>query len=106
MSGPTCRTCGGGFAPGEEVYASDWTVIDVSGEQAAFTGETRYQHLACAKPAEPSGMGAQVEDDDGRRWTRGWTADGRTPWYATDDGPGRDYADITAVRVLSEGGPL
>jgi hypothetical protein len=59
------------------------------------------------KPEEPTGLGAVVEDDEGNRyvnalfghdrhWVRsGPIVDGRTRL--------RDYADIAAVRVLSEG---
>ena len=58
------------------------------------------------KPAEPTGLGAVVEDARGRKWVR---ADiDREPWFS-DERTGEDcwraYADIDAVRVLSEGVP-
>ena len=55
------------------------------------------------KPEEPQGLGAVVEDMDGKRWVRGWTADGLRPWYMHARGDGRDYTDIAAVKVLSGG---
>lgn len=57
------------------------------------------------RPPEPLGLGAVVEDEEGDFWvyagtralkdgeTREWVHGGRARWYA----------DITAVRVLSEG---
>jgi hypothetical protein len=54
------------------------------------------------KPPEPQGLGAVVEDAEGRRWVRGehaWTNLGAKGiflnWTA--------YADLAAVKVLSEG---
>jgi len=54
------------------------------------------------KPAEPTGLGAVVEASDGQTWVR------RHPGgYAWVNGYQRwaKYADINAVRVLSEGVP-
>lgn len=55
------------------------------------------------KPDEPQGLGAVVEDADGERWTHA-DCDGPT-WlqYGTAGDTWRYYADIDAVRVLSEG---
>ena len=61
------------------------------------------------KPAEPTGLGAVVEDAEGKRWTRvepAANATSRNPWYPADcDEQPEEYADIDAVRVLSEGVP-
>ena len=62
------------------------------------------------KPDEPTGLGAVVEDADGRRWVR-WHCDGdpmhvskNRPWSGANGvGSDRAYDDINAVRVLSEG---
>lgn len=58
------------------------------------------------KPDEPTGLGAVVEDTEGDRWVR-WTCDPDPeiqPWTAADEG-GADHvwADLAAVKVLSEG---
>jgi len=53
------------------------------------------------KPAEPTGLGAVVEDARGYRWSRlGGTTE--FPWHHGLIGRER-YADIDVVRVLSEG---
>ena len=57
------------------------------------------------KPAEPTGLGAVVEDADGIRWVRR----GRTHFVAAEGSPPAEYntslvwAEIAAVRVLSPG---
>jgi hypothetical protein len=55
------------------------------------------------KPDEPTGLGAVVEDAEGRRWLRFDANTGGWPWI--HDGPldSRKYDAITAVRVLSDG---
>lgn len=57
------------------------------------------------KPEEPTGLGAVVEDETGRRWVRINTGD--HPWVLTPEGPlgsnCEEYEFIAAVRVLSEG---
>lgn len=59
------------------------------------------------KPEEPTGLGAVVEDADGALWTRveRGEAETRNPWYPATDPMMQpaEYADIDAVRVLSEG---
>jgi len=61
------------------------------------------------KPAEPTGLGAVVEDSQGREWLRRVRDKGRAPWAHYDESERgvytRDYDDINAVRVLSEGVP-
>lgn len=58
------------------------------------------------KPEEPLGLGAVVEDDEGREWIRR-VRKGRSPWAHYDEAErtsrGRDYDEIAAVRILSEG---
>lgn len=61
------------------------------------------------KPAEPTGLGAVIEDAEGKRWTRYDERDPQ-PWWRTGTGDPDEpiecrfaYADISAVRVLSEG---
>lgn len=53
------------------------------------------------KPDEPRGLGGVVEDSYGKLWVR--DAEFRDRWYNPKDGWRRDYADITAVRVLAPG---
>jgi hypothetical protein len=62
------------------------------------------------KPEEPTGLGAVVEDGRGVRWVRAESAKGMTnPWQATlhvaepDHVRQLAYAEVDAVRVLSEG---
>ena len=58
------------------------------------------------KPEEPTGLDAVVEDADGLKWVR-WTRSldpGIKPWRPVGVvGWRRDFADVAAVRVLSEG---
>ena len=56
------------------------------------------------KPPEPTGLGAVVEDADGKRYIRCDAGPGR--WHCPDDDTGASddfYANISAVRVLSVG---
>lgn len=59
------------------------------------------------KPDEPTGLGAVVEDAGGRRWVRASTLTTVRHWRGCDDHSQgrRRYAEIDAVRVLSEGVP-
>jgi len=63
--------------------------------------------VAPPKPDEPTGLGAVVEDSDGFTWVR--THATGYPWHANLDTSNanntaaRKYADVAAVRVLSEG---
>ena len=57
------------------------------------------------KPAEPTGLGAVVEDENGDKWVR-WCQQhrsGRVWKHSFATGEYHSYADIAAVRVLSEG---
>ena len=62
------------------------------------------REFANPKPDEPTGLGAVVEDAEGNRWVRD-EAGGSEPrvWYRRGEESSRNYADVTAVRVLSEG---
>ena len=53
------------------------------------------------RPDEPTGLGAVVEDVDGDRWVLYTNPRNDAPWC--DGSASVDYADISAVRVLSEG---
>lgn len=56
------------------------------------------------KPDEPTGLGAVVEDSEGRRWVLVRSDESPTCNWWHDGGLGsNDYADISVVRVLSEG---
>jgi hypothetical protein len=57
--------------------------------------------IAPPRPPEPKGLGAVVEDADGRRWSR---ANDAGEWYSADgEEVGPHYSHVAAVRVLSEG---
>ena len=61
--------------------------------------------IAPPKPPEPTGLGAVVEDAESMRWVRGSSMRGLKAWcndYGMDS-EWLSYADITAVRILSEG---
>jgi hypothetical protein len=58
-----------------------------------------FADLKPPKPEEPTGLGAVVQDAGGRKWTNTHRI---RAWYHSDLGP-YVYADIDAVRVLSEG---
>lgn len=53
------------------------------------------------KPEEPLGLGAVVEDADGRKWLR-YPGMFSEPW-SSPDLPSFKWSDIAAVKVLSEG---
>ena len=55
--------------------------------------------IADPKPAEPMGLGAVVEDADGKRWLRS----GSESWWRVDMMAASDWSGIAAVKVLSEG---
>lgn len=55
------------------------------------------------KPEEPTGLGAVVEDAEGRRWTRAIvTPDDVEPWYREDILWG-GWSEIAVTRILSPG---
>jgi hypothetical protein len=53
------------------------------------------------KPEEPKGLGAVVEDGEGYYWVRA-VHENRSRWWLALCG-WRDYADIDAVRIISDG---
>lgn len=53
------------------------------------------------KPEEPQGLGAVVEDANGVPWVRCENAELEPHWYARNKM--KKFADVAAVRVLSEG---
>jgi hypothetical protein len=57
------------------------------------------------KPEEPTGLGAVVEDADGRRYIRTADTDCKKPWSYANNYSDHDWRDVRAVRVLSEGVP-
>jgi len=59
--------------------------------------------IAPSKPAEPTGLGAVVEDAEGKRWVRG--PEGVHPWVTDLQHSALwfGYDEVDAVRVLSEG---
>ena len=62
--------------------------------------------VAPPRPVEPRGLGAVVEDDEGRRYLRVCTPAGGADWRALHDrtdAPLRWWREVPAVRVLSEG---
>ena len=58
---------------------------------------------APAKPDEPTGLGAVVEDSDGRRWVRARPLSVEHPHVWRWSGIWKTYADIDVDCVLSEG---
>lgn len=78
-------------------------------EALAWLADQIEQQTKPAKPAEPTGLGAVVEDSRGELWVRGCECDpgdDEADWWPrhrlwTDKPQG--WSDIDAVRVLSEG---
>lgn len=76
----------------------------------AYPGETTNLQAALRslvsppRPDEPTGLGAVVEDEDGRLWVRTFT-DGRCAGWRTADFAGRyrQWESVAAVKVLSVG---
>jgi len=58
--------------------------------------------IAPPKPPEPTGLGAVVEDESGRKWIRHSNTPGSFPWIAEGLGV-EGWSNIAAVRILSEG---
>jgi hypothetical protein len=58
--------------------------------------------LTPPKPDEPTGLGAVVEDADGVRWVRNPDRDVLCKWRNSDR-VWRQWSDLAAVRVLSDG---
>lgn len=71
------------------------------GRSAVDRALLRFANPTPPKPDEPMGLGAVVEDADGEQWVRFNSATGW--WWRDALGVNRRYADIDAVRVLSEG---
>ena len=82
--------------PGDDVHT--W---EVAAMQAALR---EFANPAPPKPEEPKGLGAVVEDAEGRRWVRFNSAESsRRRW--TDGTGDLQWSQVAAVRVLSEGVP-
>lgn len=88
----------------------DWEVGE--GDQLADDVQAALREFANPtppKPEEPTGLGAVVEDTDGRLWFRmtlenqTWPGEVWQEQYGCDPDRWRKYADVNAVRVLSEG---
>jgi len=78
---------------------NDGTAIgDANDLQAALR---EFANPSPPKPAEPTGLGAVVENSDGGRWVRTDVAVDR-PWWRYP-GITSGWAQVDAVRVLSEG---
>lgn len=59
-----------------------------------------------AKPDEPQGLGAVVEDADGTVWLSNRfdsTITWRTPWFSSDLDEWRDWSAIEVARILNDG---
>jgi hypothetical protein len=72
----------------------------------AEQAQTALRSLANSKPDEPTGLGAVVEAEDGRRWVRARPAGGPAKWFLWTTEPvelAYVWSSIPAVRVLSEG---
>jgi hypothetical protein len=55
------------------------------------------------RPAEPMGLGAVVEDADGRLWVRAGHSHTDPNWRVAGSDEWTGYADVRAVKVLSVG---
>jgi hypothetical protein len=57
------------------------------------------------KPEEPTGLGAVVEDAEGRKYVRTADTDCSKPWSYANNYTDFDWPNIDVVRVLSKGVP-
>lgn len=86
----------------ERVGTPTWEIV---AEQFRLFKDPNYR----VRPDEPQGLGAVVEDEHGRHWTRYDTKGDPQPWWCDDAGPDvpveRRYAwaDIAVIRVHSWG---
>lgn len=87
------------------VRERDFTNVDLGNAMQAALRQ--FAESKPAKPDEPTGLGAVVEDGEGVRWVRvdavgsGRTASNWVDAYSKEN----RWSDIDAVRVLSEGVP-
>lgn len=82
----------------EKVGTATWEIV---AEQFRLFKDPTYRR----RPDEPQGLGAVVEDEDGRFWTRYDTRGDPQPWWCDCDGPDVpverrfSWDDIAALRV-------
>ena len=113
------------FKPGDVVTVTgEWEVIGTNtpfrwvnvrrgDKRGLCVGFDDLALVRASKPEEPTGLGAVVEDVDGVPWVRTENranitgAVWQSAFHVTqpDKAIQREYADIAAVRVLSEGVP-
>lgn len=111
-SGPVATEGVIGFRP--LVVLDPESDADVCRVAEALDGDVDWLDLRAAlrslvsppRPPEPTGLGAVVEDAEGKRFTR-VSRDALAPWF-TDEArdskrPYRYFSDLNAVHVLSEG---
>ena len=83
----------------DRVGTPTWEIV---AEQFRLFKDPNYR----AKPDEPKGLGAVIEDANGSRWLR-FEVTGPCPWMYVETGERGDadrrYEDINAVRVLNWG---
>lgn len=89
----------------EQVERLDRAVDKALGESPKYTSTTECMQIALrsllpAKPDEPTGLGAVVEDAEGRVYVR--VRDVENQW-AGRDGHWRTWPHIAAVKILSGG---
>ena len=82
-----------------DLYASAPSDVGLRGHEFLAHALREFANPKPPKPDEPTGLGAVVEDAEGYQWVRAHGC-----WYRDNAWAGdADYADIAAVRVLSEG---
>jgi hypothetical protein len=65
--------------------------------------QSALREFADPKPDEPTGLGAVVESEDGRRWVRSKDITTVCHWKPSAGGRRVRWSDLPHVRVLSEG---
>lgn len=91
-----------------DAYVTEMSVDEHSGDHrgAVLKMQAALREFANPKPpkpVEPTGLGAVVEDVDGDRWVR--TDDEGEFWWHPPSRKSAKWAELRAVRVLSEGVP-
>jgi hypothetical protein len=92
----------------EQVERLARAIFELTTGEESFGGQINnvqaaLREVADPKPDEPTGLGAVVEDGHGERWVRVKSTTTIRHWRHEFGGDRKRYADIGAVRVLSEG---
>lgn len=92
------RVCDALYANGSRRFGVELDWLDVQDALRSLI-----EPPAPPRPPEPTGLGAVVEDEDGKLWIRTADTDCACPWARASAYEEVDYDQIEAIKVLSEG---